>query len=94
MGRAIETLAAGTGPIQARLQAAEPHFGRAFDCGMSDDAANFLRLRIGAALVEGEDEASSVRDSIAALDDARAADVARDMLRLYEVLAGLRSGDG
>jgi hypothetical protein len=61
-----------------------------------------LRLRIGAGLVEGGDEApddaeasvAEVAESIDLLEDARAVEIAGDMLRLFELVAGLRSDDG
>ena len=66
-------------------------------------------MRIGAGLVEGgddddeaddededEDDASDaeVAESIALLDESRAVEIAADMFRLYEILAGLRTDDG
>ncbi len=64
-----------------------------------------LNLRIGSGLVEGgeEDESSDadveasdaeVAESIALLDEARAIEIAGDMLHMYELLAGLRADDG
>ncbi len=63
-------------------------------------------MRIGAGLVEGgddddeaddenEDDASDaeVAESIALLDESRAVEIAADMFRLYEILAGLRTDD-
>jgi hypothetical protein len=100
----IEALATGPGPVRVRLQAAEPHFGLIFESEMRTPAEKHLRLRIGAGLVEGGDddvsdveaEASDaeVAESIALLDEARAIEIAGDMLRLYELLAGLRTDDG
>jgi hypothetical protein len=71
---------------------------------MRTRAEEHLRMRIGAGLVEGgeEDEASDtdaeasdaeVAESIALLDEARAVEIAGDMLRLHELLAGLRTDD-
>ena len=62
-------------------------------------------MRIGAGHVEGgeEDDSSDVEtdasdaevaESIALLDEARAGEIARDMLCLYEIMAGLRTDDG
>lgn len=51
-------------------------------------------MRIGAGLVEGGDDDSEVAESIALLDEARAVEIAGDMLRLYELIAGLRIDDG
>jgi hypothetical protein len=105
MRLAVEALATGPGPVRARLQAAESHFGVVFQSEMRTRAQEHLRLRIGAGLVEGggENDASDleadtsdaeVAESIALLDEARAVEIAGDMLRLYELLAGLRSDDG
>jgi hypothetical protein len=98
MRLAIKALATGSGQVRTRLQAAEPHFGVVFESEMRTPAEKHLRLRIGAGLVEGgdEDDASDaeVADSIALLDEARAVKIAGDMLRLYELLAGLRTDDG
>jgi hypothetical protein len=107
MRLAVEALATVPGPIRDRLLAAEPHFGVAFQSEMRTPAEKHLRLRIGAALVEGgdeddeaddedEDDASDaeIAESIALLDETRAVEIAGDMLRLYELLAGLRTDDG
>jgi hypothetical protein len=102
MGLAVEALATGAGAIHARLQAAEPHFGRAFQCEMSTDAQEHLRLRIGAGLVEGGDDApddadaseAEVAESISLLSEQRAVELAGDMVHLYELLVGLRTDDG
>jgi hypothetical protein len=63
---------------------------------MRTRAEEHLRLRIGAGLVEGGEEGNdlSVADSIALLDEARAVEIADDILRLYELVAGLRTDDG
>jgi hypothetical protein len=105
MRLAVEALATGPGPVRARLQAAEPHFGVVHESKMRTRAEEHLRLRIGSGLVEGgeeDDEAdietdasdAEVAESIALLDEARAVEIAGDMLRLYELLAGLRTDDG
>jgi hypothetical protein len=99
MRRAVEALATGRGPIRERLQTAEPHFGRAFERGAwPNPAEQRLRLRIGAGLAEGqggaEDDGLSVGESIAVLDEAHAAQIAADMLLLYEIVVGLREDDG
>jgi hypothetical protein len=98
MPLAIEALATGPGQVRTRLQAAEPHFGVVFESEIRTPAEKHLRLRIGAGLVEGRDgddtsdveaDASDaeVAASIALLDEARAVEIAGDMLRLYELLA-------
>lgn len=53
-------------------------------------------MRIGAGLVEGgdEDDDSDAAKSISLLDETRAVEIASDMLRLYELIAGLRTDDG
>lgn len=95
----------GPGPARVRLQAAA-HFGAAFESKMRTSAEEHLRLRIGAGLVEGGEEGgdeadveadasdAEIAESIALLDEARAVEIARDMLRLYELVAGLRTDDG
>jgi hypothetical protein len=98
----VEALVTGPGPVHARLQAAAPHFGVVHESEMRTRAEENLRLRIGSGLVEGgeEDESSDVdveasdaevAESIALLDEARAVEICSDMLRLYELLAGLRT---
>jgi hypothetical protein len=97
LSRAVATLATGTGLIRTRLREAEPHFGRAFESGeLSEDAAQRrLRLRIGAGLVEGgDDETGTVAEAIELLSEKRAAEIAADILTLYQVVAGLRDDDG
>ena len=72
---------------------------------MRTRAQEHLRLRVGAGLVEGGEEGeqsndeadasdAEVAESIAMLDEARAVEIAGDMLRLYELLCGLRIDDG
>jgi hypothetical protein len=105
MRLAVEVLTTGPGPVRTRLQAAEPHFGIVFQSEMRTRAQEHLRLRIGAGLVEGGNEDSvsdleadasdvEVAESIALLDEERAVEIAGDMLRLYELLAGVRTDDG
>ncbi len=105
MRLAIEALATGAGPVRTRLQAAAPHFGVVFESEMRTATEKHLRLRIGAGLVEGGDEDNpsdveadasdaEVAESIAELNEARAVEIAGDMLCLYELLAGLRTADG
>jgi hypothetical protein len=105
MRLAIGALVGGPGPIRTRLQAAERHFSVVFQSEMRTPAEERLRLRIGAGLVEvGDDEDDSrdvetdasdaeVAQSISLLDEARAVEIAGDMFRLYEILAGLRTDD-
>lgn len=107
MRLAVEALVIDAGPVRTRLQAAVPHFRVAFQSEMRTPAEKHLRLRIGAALVEGgdeddeaddedEDDASDaeIAESIALLDETRAVEIAGDMFRLYELLAGFRTDDG
>lgn len=104
MRLAIKVLATDPGPIHARLQAAVPHFGVVHESKMRTPAEEHLRMRIGSGLVEGgsEDEASDVEtdvsdaevaESVALLDEARAVEIAGDMLCLYELLGGRQAGD-
>lgn len=101
----VEALAIGPGSIHARLQAAAPLFGVVQRTEMRTRLEMRLNLGIGAGLVEGgeEDESADVEteatpaevaESIALLDESRAVEIAGDMLRLYELLAGLRTDDG
>lgn len=85
MRLAVEVLATHPGSIRTRLQAAEPHFGVVHESTMPIPAAERLRMRIGAGLVEGGDEGddTDVSESIALLNEARAVSIAADMLRLY-----------
>ena len=96
MRLAVEALVTGAGPIRARLQMAEPHFGVVHENKMRTRAEEHLRLRIGSGLVEGGDggDDTDVAESIAQLDETRATVIAGDMLRLYELFAGLRADDG
>ncbi len=108
MRKAIDALVSGTGSIRSRMIAAEPHFGAVFVVKMHTRAEEHMRLRIGAALVEGGDEDSSdvddahdeaeekqaVVESIEALDEARLVEIAKDMVVMYELLAGVRTDDG
>jgi hypothetical protein len=102
---AVEALVTNPRPVRTRLQAAVPHFRVAFQSEMRTPAEKHLRLRIGAALVEGGDEDdeaddeedasdAEIAESIALLDETRAVEIAGDMFRLYELLAGLRTDDG
>lgn len=105
MRLAVEALATVPGPIHDRLLVAEPHSGVAFQSEMRTPAEKHLRLRIGAALVGGGDEDdeaddadessdAEIAESIALLDETQAVEIAGDMFRLYELLAGLRTDDG
>lgn len=95
MRLAVEVLATNAGPIRTRLQAAEPYFGAVHESTMQTPAEERLRMRIGASLVEGGDEAddTDVSESIALLDETRVVEIAADMLLLYEILAGIRTDD-
>ena len=93
----IETLATGPESIRARVLAATRHFPERSD--MRTDAEAHLWLRIGAALVEGgpeghegeeDDDERHVAESVAALDERRLAEIAGDMMLLYEHTAGVR----
>jgi hypothetical protein len=96
--RVVEVLAIGGGRIRERLHAAERHFREVSRDDMRGPVERDLVLRIGAGLVEGgdddegDDEDADLADCIAMLDESRAAEIAGDMLRLYEVVIGVRDG--
>ncbi len=52
------------------------------------------RRCIGGVWSGDENDDFDVAESIASLDEARAVEIAGDMLRLYELIAGLRTDDG
>jgi hypothetical protein len=104
MRLAVEVLATHPGPIHNRLQAAQTYFGVVQERKMLTASEEFLSLRIGAGLVEGgdQDDASDreteasdaeVAESIALLSEERVVEITRDMLYLYELMAGLRRAD-
>jgi hypothetical protein len=96
----VEALATGPGSIHERLRAAEPHFGRVHASGnLGSEAEDHLRMRIGAGLVEAaadddSDDERLIGKWIGELDEPRAVEIAEDMVRLYELVAGLRNDDG
>ena len=95
--RAVEALTIGSGRIRERLQGAERHFREVSRDDMRGPVERTLVLGIGAGLVEGGDdendeEDTDVADCIAMLDESRAAEIAGDILRLYEVVGGVRDG--
>lgn len=96
LGAAVEALIAGPAAITGRLIAAEEHLRKIGSEQLPDRAAGYLNARIGAALVASGAEDASVAESIAAMSDREAAEVATDVLRLYELVAGVRiaSSDG
>jgi hypothetical protein len=96
----VDALATGADPIGVRLLAAARHFPD--NSQMRTVAERHLWLRIGAALVEGgpeghederDDDDRHVAESVARLDETRLVEIARDMLRLYELVAGVRTDD-
>lgn len=91
MRLAVAVLVSAPQGIRARLQAAEAHVGRVSRSELPSRAAEELYMSIVAGLVEGgdEDDGGTVADSIAALSEQRASETARDMLRLYEIVAGV-----
>lgn len=99
MRRAVEVLGTHPGPIQVRLQAAERYFAQTRDNAQPGSAESNLYHRIGSSLVEGGadreeqadryDERTAVADSIAALDESRAIEIAQDMLHFFELIAGI-----
>ena len=96
----VDALATGPNSIRARVLAASRDFPEASE--MTTDAQNHLWLRIGAALVEAgpeghdgedDDDERHVAESVAALDERRLAEIASDMLLLYEHTAGVRTDE-
>ncbi len=91
MRLAVAVLVSAPDRIGARLQAAETHFGRVTRSELPSRTAEELYMSIVAGLVEGgdEDDGGTVADSIAALSQLRASEIASDMLRLYEIMADI-----
>jgi hypothetical protein len=95
MRRVAEALATTPGPVRSRLQAAEPHFRHVAETDWQNDAERHLNLRIGAGLVEAAndddpDDERLIGKWIGELDERRAAEIASDLWRLYELVARLR----
>lgn len=104
----VEALVIGPGEIRTRLQAAATPFWTVFTMPMLTPSEERLRLRIGAGLVEGGPDDDDTQDdngdedaddaaialAIESLDEKRASEIARDMLWLFEIFAGIRSDDG
>jgi hypothetical protein len=99
MRRAVDALAAGPGSLSARVAAAEKPFGELDpDSELPSGGEQALYHRIASTIVSGGDEdddyeedesydeAAAIAESIAALDEQRLLLIARDMLRLYELL--------
>lgn len=93
MKLAIETLCTSPEPIRARLQLADRHFGQLRNTAPPGSAEWNLFHRIASSLVEAGDEEGTLAESIEALDETRAADIARDMLHLFELIAGIADED-
>jgi hypothetical protein len=91
---AVEALVTGSGPIRARLQSAERHIREVASADMRSPAERHLDLRIGAGLVEAGDDDADIEDAIARLDESQATAIAKDILRLYELVLGVREDDG
>jgi hypothetical protein len=97
MRRAVDALVTSPEPLRVRLQAAEGHFGQlVYRSELPAPAEQLLYHRIASSLVsggddveEGEDydEDAGIAESIAALDEDVAVMIARDMLRLFELVA-------
>jgi hypothetical protein len=86
MRDAVRALCAAPGSIHSRLQAAETHFKLVDNHAEPGSTKWHLFHRIGSGLVEGGDIDCTVADSIAALSETRAAEIAHDMLALFECL--------
>ena len=91
MRLALEALISGDGRIQERLQLPSAHFGVLRRSQLRNATEVDLYMRIASSLVEGGDEGDvgSIADSITALDESRAGEIAIDMLRLYEVICDI-----
>jgi hypothetical protein len=94
MRLAIESLCISAEAIRARLQAAEQYFSQVRNTALPGSAEWNLYHRIASSLVEGGDnEDGTIEESIAALDETRATDIARDMLHLFELMAEIADDD-
>jgi hypothetical protein len=96
----VEALATEPEAIRARMLAASRHFPERSQ--MRTHPEQDLWLRIGAALVEGgpegyegepDDDDLHVAESLPHLSEERLAEIACDMLALYELVACLRTDD-
>ena len=99
MRRAIDVLVTSTDSLRSRVAAAEKHFEE-LDADAELQGAGEWNLyhRIASTLVSGGDvdddyeepadydQAAAVAESIAALDEAHLILIARDMIRLYELV--------
>jgi hypothetical protein len=99
MRRAVDALVTSPDPLGARIVAAEKPFGELdLDSELPAGGEQALFHRIASTIVSGGDqdedseedesydEAAAIAASIAALDEERLVMIARDMLRLYELV--------
>jgi hypothetical protein len=99
MRHAIDALVAGPDPLRVRIAAAERCFRELDpDSDLPSGGEQALYHRIASTIVSGGDdqddheedenydEAAAIAESIAALDEERLVMIARDMLRLYELV--------
>jgi hypothetical protein len=89
----IDALCTDSGSIHARLLSAVQHFSQIHAFELTDDAEWNLYQRTASSLVQEGDEDGTIAESIAALDESRAADIGRDMLHFFELVAGIADED-
>jgi hypothetical protein len=92
---AVEALCTMPEPIRERLVAADQHLGHIDNDDLRSEAEWNLYHRIGSSLVQGggEDDAETVADSLAALDDSRVIAIAQDMFHFFELVAEIDPAD-
>ncbi len=93
MRSAVEALVVGPEPIRGRLHAAARHLEELRKDELQSAGEHHLYLRIGSQLVEGVDEDCTLAESIEALADERATEIAGEMLRRYELVAGIADSE-
>ena len=99
MRRAVDALVANPEPLRVRIAAAENRFRELDpDRDLPSEGEQALYHRIASTIVSGGDdhddyeedenydEAAAIAKSISALDEERLVMIARDMLRLYELV--------
>jgi hypothetical protein len=99
MRLAVHALVTSPGSIQERLRDAEPYFSEIDHRELRNDPESHLDGRINAHLTaaaddDDPDDASLMGTWIEALSDEQAIDIAGDLFRLFELVAGLRDPAG